>query len=65
MVPGLVVDCCQYQDDLKKQFEVYEKVFELNATKRNVNFLRVKEMEERQKRIDLLEYKTEMLAAGR
>ena len=61
------LDDLNYQillDDLKMQFEVYEKVFELNASKRNVNFLRVKEMEERQKRIDLLKYKKQIILQG-
>lgn len=61
------LDDLNYQillDDLKKQFEVYEKVFELNASKRNVNFLRVKQMKERQKRMDLLEYKKQIILQG-
>lgn len=58
------LDDLKYQillDDLKKQFEVYEKVFELNVSKRNENFLKAKEMEEIHKRIDLIKYKNQIL----
>jgi MoxR-like ATPase len=61
------LDDLKYQillDNLKKQFEVYEKVFELNVSKRNKNFLKEKEMEERYKRINLLTHKKQIILQG-